>query len=169
MAWRAVPAASPHPRLLPGAGAQVESRYGRTIGETYELDRSCWPRYTSAKNQAALDTIRRNAPRSHAGKARRCDRARHAGHRLARFGVHGNESSSAEAAMFGGLDACCAIRKRRCCSMTSCHHRPLENPMARALCDLVPAHHRRQPNAESGSSIIRSRGRGGRFNTTSST
>jgi len=95
---------TPHHRILEyfrELGRKSSLVTVRTIGETYEHRPLVLATITSAKNQAALDTIRRNAATLARGEGDvdAIVRDMPAIVWLA-FGVHGNESSSAEAAMF---------------------------------------------------------------------
>ena len=98
---------TPHHRILDYFG-ELTRRSDlitmQTFGETYEGRPLVLATITSARNRAALDTIRGNvaelaaADRTDAARAAEIARTTPAVVWLA-FGVHGNESSSAEAAM----------------------------------------------------------------------
>jgi hypothetical protein len=70
------------------------------IGETYERRPLMLATITSAKNRASLDSIRRNVATLAAGETNAADLAKNTPAVVwLAYGVHGNESSSAEAAM----------------------------------------------------------------------
>ena len=99
------------------------------MGETYEHRPLVLATITSAKNRAALDEIRRNAATLANGEG---DAAQIAKNMPAivwlAFGVHGNESSSAEAAM---LVASALVREPRLLDDLVILIDPLQNPDGR--------------------------------------
>lgn len=103
-----------------------------TIGETYERRPLVLATLTSAKNRAALDTIRKNVTSLAKGEvdaARAADVAKSTPAVVwLAFGVHGNESSSAEAAM---LVASALVREPKLLDDLVVIIDPLENPDGR--------------------------------------
>ncbi|MDP9191821.1 MAG: hypothetical protein M3P06_08995 [Acidobacteriota bacterium] len=95
---------TPHHRIL-DYFRELERKSGlvtmRTIGETYEHRPLVLATITSAKNQAAIETIRRTVATLARGEGDVDALVRDLPVIVwLAFGVHGNESSSAEAAMF---------------------------------------------------------------------
>lgn len=137
---------TPHHRIVAffdELAAKSDLVHVERIGESYEHRPLILATITSAKNHAAIESIRNDVARIARGEAGAAALAKSTPAIVwLAFGVHGNESSSAEAAMFV---ASTLVRDPSFAKALEDRHRhrpSRESGRARALCGVVPPHPR---------------------------